>query len=197
MGQQRRERVEEVKKIQWTDRLVKPVVKRIPPRIKPNHLSFIRAPITLLVAVFLAVGWNSLAVVFLVAAVVSDILDGPLARHREEQSGTGEWLDACADKVMVVGILLIYGWRCFPTGLIIATVAIELALVLGRPVKIRLGKTAKSNRWGKMKMWFQSAAVIGLAAGAGWTLYLANYFLWAALAFAALSIVWHIRDVVA
>lgn len=187
----------EERKIQWTDRLVLPVVKRIPLLIKPNHLSFIRAPITLFVAVFLAVGWNSLAVTLLAVAVVSDILDGPLARYRKEQSGTGEWLDACADKVMVVGILLFYGWNYFPAGLIIAVVAIELALVLGRPIKIKLGKTAKSNSWGKMKMWFQSAAVIGLAVGAGWTIYLANYFLWTALAFACLSVAWHIRDVVA
>lgn len=180
-----------------TDRIVEPIVRRIPLWIKPNHLSLIRAPITLLVAVFLAVGWNSVAVGLLSVAVISDILDGPLARFRKEQSGTGEWLDACADKMMVVGILLIYGWRCFPTGLIVATAAIELALVLGRPIKVRFGKTAKSNSWGKMKMWLQSAAVIGLAVGAGWTLYLANYFLWGALAFAVLSVAWHVRDIFA
>jgi phosphatidylglycerophosphate synthase len=96
---------------------------------------------------------------------------------------------------LIIGLLLIYGWDHFPTALIGAVVGTEFFLSVGRPIKIRLGKSGKANSFGKMKMWCQSAAMFGLAAGAGWTLYLAGYFLWAALVFACLSVAWHIRDI--
>ena len=188
----------EVKReIHGTDWLVAPIVRRIPGSVKPNHLTYARAAMVAPVAAFLWHDLNVLAVVFLGLAVFLDILDGAVARLRSEQSTNGEWLDAYADKLLIVGLLLIYGWDYFPAVLIWAIFGTEVFLSVGRPIKMWLGKSGKANSFGKMKMWCQSAGVIGFAAGAGWTLYLANYFLWAALAFAALSIAWHIRDVVA
>ena len=188
--------MEERGKVRGTDRLVAPFVKLIPKSVKPNHLTYARAAMVAPVAAFLWQGLHILAVIFLALAVVLDIFDGAVARLRSEQSANGEWLDAYADKLLIVGLLLIYGWDYFPAVLIWAIFGTEAFLSVGRLVKIRLGKSGKANSFGKMKMWCQSAGVIGLAAGAGWTLYLANFFLWAALVFAALSIAWHIRDIV-
>lgn len=193
-GGYKREGVMEERKLSWGDRRLNPIVRQIPPWIKPNHLSFARVPITLLAVVSLAVGWNAVAVFLLSLAVLFDLLDGPLARHRKEESKTGAWLDPCADKVMIMGILLIFGWGHFPIALIMVTAVLEVLLVFGRWIKIRLGKNVRSNGWGKIKMWFQSAAVIGFAAHAGWTLFVANIALWTALGLAGLSIFFHIRD---
>lgn len=179
-----------------TDHLLNPIVKRIPIWIKPNHLSFIRAPMALPVAACLWQGWHALAVILLALAIISDILDGPLARHRGEESQTGEWLDPYADKVLIIGLLLIFGWSNFPTGLMITIFAVEFFLIIGQPIKRRRGKSAKANSWGKSKMWLQSAAVIGLATGAAWTLFAANLFLGIALLFAIISLLGHARDIV-
>jgi phosphatidylglycerophosphate synthase len=177
------------------DHLLKPVIKRIPPWIKPNHLSFIRAPLALPVAACLWQGWHALAVFLLVVAVISDILDGPMARERQEESQTGEWLDPYADKILIMGLLLIFGWKYFPTYLLTAIFVLEFFLIIGQPIKRKLGKSAKSNEWGKRKMWFQSATVIGLAAGASWTIFSANVSLGIAVIFCAMSLNGHIRDI--
>lgn len=189
--------MEKKKKIQWTDRLFVPVVRIIPGLVKPNHLTYVRATLVVPVAACLWHGLHALAVILLAIAILCDILDGAVARIRGEQSANGEWLDAYADKLLIVGLLLIYGWNYFPAVLIWAIVITEVFLSAGRPIKLWFKKSGKANSFGKMKMWCQSAAMFGLAAGAGWTLYLANYFLWAALAFACLSIAWHVRDIVA
>jgi len=189
--------MEEKRVVRGTDRLVAPLAKRVPRSVKPNHLTYARAAMLAPVVAFLWRDWNVLAVVFLGLAVFLDILDGAVARLRGEQSANGEWLDAYADKVLIVGLLIIYGWDHFPAALVWAIVGVEVCLSLGRPIKIWLGKSGKANSFGKMKMWCQSAGVIGLAAGAGWTLYVANFFLWAALGFAVLSVIWHIRDIFA
>ncbi len=186
----------EEQKIHGTDRLMMPFVKLIPKSVKPNHLTYARAAMVAPVAAFLWHNLNVLAVVFLGVAIFLDILDGAMARLRKEQSSNGEWLDAYADKMLIVGLLLIYGWDHFSAALIWAIVGLEVCLSLGRPIKIRFGKSGKANSFGKMKMWCQSAGVIGLAAGAGWTLYLANFFLWAALVFGIMSLAWHVRDIV-
>ncbi len=60
-GGYKREGVMEERKLSWGDRRLNPIVRRIPPWVKPNHLSFARVPITLLAAVSLAVGWNAVA----------------------------------------------------------------------------------------------------------------------------------------
>jgi len=187
----------EERKVGWGDRVLKPIVKRIPSWIKPNHLTYVRAAMVAPVVACLWYGLNILAVVFLSVAVLLDALDGAMARIRNHQTSNGEWLDAYADKLLIVGLLLSYGWDHFPPVLIWLVFTVEIVLCLGRPIKIQLGKSGKANVFGKIKMWLQSAAVIGLAAHADWTLVVANVALWAALGFAALSLAGHIWDIAA
>lgn len=187
--------MEEPRRIRGTDIFLGFAVGLIPKWIKPNHLSLARAAMIVPVAIFLWHNLNTLAVALLALAVLLDILDGALARIRGEQSTSGEWLDVLADKVLIVGLLLIFGRNNFPALLIIAIVLVEVLLTVGRPIKMKLGKSGRANRWGKIKMWCQSAAVIGLAANTDWALFLANVFLWAALGFAVMSLTGHIRDI--
>ncbi len=191
------EGVMEERKLNWRDRALKPIVEVFPPSTKPNHLTYARAALVVPVAACLWHELNILAVVFLSVAVLLDMLDGAMARIRNHQTSNGEWLDAYADKLLIVGLLLIYGWDHFPATLIWIVFAIEAVLCLGRPVKVWLGKSGKANAFGKIKMWLQSAAVIGLAAHVSWTLAVANVALWAAFGFAVLSLAGHARDLFA
>jgi phosphatidylglycerophosphate synthase len=189
--------MEEERKLNWRDQALKPIVEVFPPWVKPNHLTYARAALVVPVAACLWHDLNILAVVFLSIAVLLDMLDGAMARIRNHQTSNGEWLDAYADKLLIVGLLLIYGWDHFPAALIWIVFMLEAVLCLGRPIKIWLGKSGKANAFGKIKMWLQSAAVIGLAAHASWTLVVANVTLWSALVFASLSVIFHLRDIFA
>lgn len=76
----------------------------------PNWLSFSRPA---LAAIFLTVFdstnkirfWTSL--VFLCLAVLTDLLDGPLARRFGVASRTGYFIDGIADKIVYVAVLLV------------------------------------------------------------------------------------------
>jgi len=184
----------EERKIRGADRLVAPLIRWVPKWVKPNHLSAARAAMLAPIVAFLWQDLNALATISFITAVLLDIFDGTLARARGEQGATGEWLDAYADKVLVVGLLSIYGWGRFPTALIVLVIAAEFCLIVGRPLKVRRGKSGKANVFGKIKMWCQSLAILGLIIGTEWALRVSNILLWTALGFAFASIVWHVRE---
>lgn len=187
----------EKKHLSWSDRLLKPIVRFVPAGVKPNHLSTARATMVVPVAASLLYDLNWLAVLFLALAVALDILDGAVARIRGETSSSGEVWDAYADKMLIGGLILIYGWGYFPVELVASVFVLEGVLCFGRPIKTRIfHKHGRANVFGKIKMWCQSAAMFGLAIGASWTLEVANIALWLALGFAVLSVIWHIRDIV-
>lgn len=181
------------------DRLLAWIVKFVPTWMKPNHISAGRIALVPLVAVLFGHGQNFWATVFLTIAVASDAIDGAVAKIRGQKSKLGEWLDPCADKLLIVTLLILDGWLSgwshFPLEFIISAVALEGVLIVGRPIKSWLGKSNGANKWGKMKMWFQSAAVFCLVAGDGWTIAAANLYLGVAVVLAAMSLAGHIRDI--
>lgn len=191
----------EGRKIRAIDRSLAWVVQRIPRWMKPNHISAGRIALVPFVAVLFGYGQNFWASVFLTIAVASDAVDGALAKARGQKSRLGEWFDPCADKLLVVTLLILdgrlSGWSHFPFEFIILAVALEVALTMGRPIKSLFGKSNGANRWGKMKMWFQSVAVFGFVVGDGWTIAAANLYLGVAVILAAMSLAGHIRDIFA
>lgn len=175
------------------------IVGHIPKCVKPNHISAARIALVPLVAVLFGYGQNFWATVSLTIAVASDAIDGAVAKIRGQKSKLGEVLDPLADKLLIITLLVedvvLFGWSHFPFEFIVSAVAMEGVLIGGRPIKNWLGKSNGANKWGKMKMWFQSAAIFCLVAGAGWTLAAANLYLGVAIVLAAMSLAGHIRDI--
>jgi len=171
------------------------IIKIIPNWVKPNHLSIIRIFLLIPIVILLYAGQNILAASFFILAVLLDIFDGVLARCRSQITKTGEWLDPFADKILILGILLIYGWSRLPNWLIIAIIIPEILLVLGRPIKVKFGKSTRANKWGKIKMGCQSIAVIGLLSGINLIQPLVISFLLLAIISALLSVFSHLRDI--
>ncbi|MBU1146362.1 CDP-alcohol phosphatidyltransferase family protein [Patescibacteria group bacterium] len=169
------------------------IVECIPSRIKPNHITFLRIVLVAPVAILFGYGYSFWSTVVLALAVISDAVDGALAKARGEISSLGEWLDPFADKLLVVSLLLV-GQSRFPAEFVISAIALEIALTVGRLFKWLFGKSNGANCWGKIKMHFQSAAVIGLVVGAGWTIAAANLYLGVAVVLAAMSLVGHTRN---
>lgn len=85
-------------------------------------------------------GYGTAAVLFILAAI-SDYWDGHLARRYQTTSRFGQFLDPLADKVLVLGTLIVLAWR-FPE-----TVSwIAVALVALRDVGITLLRSVVESR---------------------------------------------------
>jgi len=75
----------------------------------PNMLTLIRMPMTFAIVGFMYGTWPwaaTLACGLFVVAAVTDWLDGKLARERNIVSDLGKFMDALADKVLVLGVIV-------------------------------------------------------------------------------------------
>lgn len=175
------------------DRLWMQIARRMPAWIKPNHLTIARFPLCGLVGFCLFGGQKFLAILLFAVALLTDVLDGKVAVLRREMTELGAWLDPTADKFAILSFLWPLGWNQLPFFLLVAITAVEITLVLGRLFKPNLGRnpSVKSTIFGKFKMAFQSAGVMGLIVGSSWSLRAANILLWIALPLGLLSVLSH------
>jgi CDP-diacylglycerol--glycerol-3-phosphate 3-phosphatidyltransferase len=105
-------------------------------------------------------------------AMSTDWLDGRLARKHGRSSALGSLLDPIADKVLVLGTLvMLVGLRVAP-GWMVATIVVREVLITGlRQAAIERGVVLAARDLGKLKTWAQAvaAAVGGFAAAGAWS----------------------------
>lgn len=134
----------------------------------PNLLAYIRIVLTPLVMTFVLLSEHidrafGIASALFVVAAVTDMADGYLARRWEITTTLGAFLDSVADKVLVVGTLLVlievdraWSWAAF------IIIGRELAVMGLRGVAALERSKVPPSLWGKTKTVFQFLA-IGLA----------------------------------
>lgn len=121
-------------------------------------------------------------------AMATDWLDGRVARSRGRTSALGSLLDPMADKVLVLGVLVVLLDKgVFPAWMVAAIIARELAVSGLRLAALERGVVIHARDLGKLKTWAQAtAAAVGGFAAAGawgdtaawWTLLLALVLTW-------------------
>jgi CDP-diacylglycerol--glycerol-3-phosphate 3-phosphatidyltransferase len=142
-----------------------PLVAKGYPMNLANLLTLLRlAALPFLVAVFYLGGayrFELTAALFLLAAA-TDLVDGYVARRREQVTNLGKLLDPVADKLLITTavLLLVEAGRLW-AWLAILLIGRELAVTGLRAVASSQGKVMQAEGMGKLKMIFQ---VIGLAA---------------------------------
>ncbi|MFT4975951.1 MAG: CDP-diacylglycerol--glycerol-3-phosphate 3-phosphatidyltransferase [Myxococcota bacterium] len=102
------------------------------------------------------------AIVF-VLAMLTDLLDGYLARAWDQASDLGAYLDPLADKLMVAAALIMLiplGW--VPAWLVFVLLAREMAITGLRGIASQKGLVLKAGTMGKIKTAFQTAALTAL-----------------------------------
>lgn len=145
----------------------------------PNYLSLARIVIVpLLVVVLLtpvAERWfgmsgYALAIIIFLVASFTDILDGHLARRRNQVSTLGKFLDPVADKLLVSAALIVLVEKHLaPSWAVVVILGREFIVTGLRAVAASDGIVIQAQSIGKLKMWAQCVAIVALlvAAAAG------------------------------
>lgn len=142
------------------------ILPLIPKWVRPNHLTILRMLMTPFVVWLLYIGDYALGTPLFVFAVFTDLLDGVIARVRNQITPWGIFFDPVADKLLVGCVALTIGLRYFHPVLVFVAIALDLLpaiLLLSR--KIPSTKPVSANIWGKTKMVLQFCAFASLLIG--------------------------------
>jgi len=111
-------------------------------------------------------GNRTVATVVYVAAILTDYLDGILARRSKEVTAFGKLMDSIADKALIVSLFFALVAEGSMAAWMAAIMVVREFAVTGlRMVALEAGEVIAANRWGKAKMVSQSFAVLILLFG--------------------------------
>jgi CDP-diacylglycerol--glycerol-3-phosphate 3-phosphatidyltransferase len=138
----------------------------------PNYLTLARILIVpLLVVVLLTpvadrwfgISGYALAIAVFLVASFTDILDGHLARRRNQVSNLGKLLDPIADKLLVSAALIVLVEKHLaPSWAVVVIVGREFIITGLRSVAASEGVIIQAQTVGKIKMWAQCVAIVAL-----------------------------------
>ncbi len=124
----------------------------------PNILTMVRILLVPFVVYFIFHGNLPVALIFFLAACLTDLVDGFVARHFNMVSKVGIFLDPFADKFMAIATLLSFalnpakpgGPPIIPLWMVIVIFAKELIMVIGGLIIMNNGYSTPANKLGKL-----------------------------------------------
>lgn len=138
----------------------------------PNYLTVARIVVVpLLVVVLLTpvadewfgISGYALAIAIFIAASLTDILDGHLARKRNQVSNLGKLLDPIADKLLVSAALIVLVEKHLaPSWAVVIILGREFIITGLRSIAAADGIIIQAQTSGKIKMWAQCIAIVAL-----------------------------------
>lgn len=109
-------------------------------------------PVVLLLMYINFPGHMYLALAVFIIASVSDFVDGYIARHYNQVSNFGKFMDPLADKLLVISVMLVFvDWGMMPAWAAIIVVARELCVTGLRLIAVEGGKVIAAAWSGKIK----------------------------------------------
>lgn len=151
----------------------------------PNYITIIRFIMVPAIILAMLNGYMMTAFVLFLLAGISDGVDGLIARHFDQRSELGAWLDPVADKFMLVAVFLMLGWLdALPNWLVLLAVsrdglivaAVVLSSLMLNPVEMRPLLVSKANTLMQIVLvvmvMAELADVASLPALIDWTIYL-------------------------
>jgi CDP-diacylglycerol---glycerol-3-phosphate 3-phosphatidyltransferase len=138
----------------------------------PNYLTLARILVVPLIVVVLltpvadqwfGVSGYAFAIGLFLAASLTDILDGHLARRRNQVSNLGKLLDPIADKLLVSAALIVLVEKHLaPAWAVVVILGREFIVTGLRSVAAADGIVIQAQTSGKIKMWAQCVAIVAL-----------------------------------
>lgn len=109
----------------------------------------------LMIPVFMALllmGHNIVALVVFIVASCTDFVDGYIARHYNQVSNFGKFLDPLADKLLVISCMVIFiQWGRMPAWAVMIVLTREFAVTGLRLVAVENGRVIAAAWLGKIK----------------------------------------------
>lgn len=153
----------------------------------PNQITFSRLLLAIVFFVFLTYKYFNVALAIFFVAVVTDWLDGYLARKWELSTDLGRLVDPFVDKVIICGTFIIFvhvADDIIAPWMVITIVAREFLVSSIRGFSESKGVKFASNIWGKIKMFIQSWTICAMLIyyahfeNVSWAEYMVTAFLW-------------------
>jgi CDP-diacylglycerol---glycerol-3-phosphate 3-phosphatidyltransferase len=168
----------------------------------PNTLTLMRIfLVPIVVAVLLTVEirtWALWGASLFLAAALTDLLDGYLARRRKQVTTLGRLLDPIADKLLISAALVsLVQLKLVSAWMVVIIIGREFAVSGLRSIAAHEGFSIEVSTLGKGKMVTQVAAVVGIILGrkyGGWVQSTATVLLWAVVFFALISMAQYFRE---
>jgi len=168
----------------------------------PNSLTLARiflVPIVVAALLTLEIRvWALWGASLFLAAALTDLLDGYLARRRKQVTTLGRLLDPIADKLLISSALIaLVQLKIAPAWMVVIIIGREFAVSGLRSIAAHEGFSIDVSTLGKGKMVTQVAAVVGLILGykyGGCVHSTAKVLLWAVVFFALISMVQYFRE---
>ena len=104
--------------------------------------------------------WMYLSLAIFIVASVTDYVDGYIARHYNQTTDFGKFLDPLADELLTIAAMAMYcEWGIFPAWALMIVLAREFAVTGLRLVAVGKGKVIAAGWSGKVKTF---ATMVGL-----------------------------------
>jgi CDP-diacylglycerol--glycerol-3-phosphate 3-phosphatidyltransferase len=153
----------------------------------PNRITLSRLLLAIVFFVLLSHRYFNVALAIFFVAVVTDWLDGYLARKWDLSTDLGRIVDPFVDKVIICGAFIIFihiAKDVIAPWMVIVIVAREFFVSSIRGFSESKGVKFASNIWGKTKMFIQSWTICALILyyayfeNIGWAEYMVGVFMW-------------------
>lgn len=154
---------ESAERIYWHDKLMAAtLLKLIPKNIYPNYFTVFRLLATPVVAVLMLYENYKLGLFAFLLVAFTDIIDGSLARTRNQITNWGKIFDPVADKILIGSMVFIIILRYINYYTALLIMLIEMAIIISGYIRIHKGRIVQANVWGKIKMGLQVLGVVVL-----------------------------------
>ena len=171
------------------------ILKLIPRRVQPNHVTVFRFMATPVVMFLMISGRYHIGLWVFLLVAFTDAIDGSLARTRNQITDWGKIYDPLADKILIGSMVFIIVLRYVDFWTAIIIIGIEIIIIIAAWTRKEKGQDIQANIWGKIKMNLQvlGVAILLLAVVFDWAnlLPLASKTLYLAIAFAIVSLLTH------
>jgi CDP-diacylglycerol--glycerol-3-phosphate 3-phosphatidyltransferase len=148
------------------DHIMKAVVLPfVPFFVKPNHVTVFRMLMTPVVLWLLVAENYTVGVPLFFLTALTDMLDGSLARVRNQITAWGILFDPLADKLLIGSVAILVGLKYFHPGLIFAAIILDIMPSIRWASVRNTGTIMMANWWGKTKMILQVTSLTALLLG--------------------------------
>lgn len=117
-----------------------------------SKITLVRVLMIPVFMILLLMGYNIPALVVFIVASCTDFVDGYIARHYNQVSNFGKFLDPLADKLLVISCMLIFvQWGRMPAWAVMIVLTREFAVTGLRLVAVEGGRVIAAGWSGKFK----------------------------------------------